>query len=40
MEEHRRVCAHVDLDAVLWNLQQIHEGTAEGTRIVAVIKAD
>lgn len=38
--EHRRVCAYVDLGAVLWNLQQIHEAVSEHTKIVAVIKAD
>lgn len=38
--KHRRVCAYVDLEAVMWNLQQIHEATAEHTKIVAVIKAD
>lgn len=38
--EHRRVCAYVDLEAVMWNLQQIHGATAEHTKIVAVIKAD
>ena len=39
-EEHKRVCAYVDLEAVLWNLRQIHEGTAEKTQVIAVIKAD
>lgn len=38
--EHRRVCAYVDLEAILWNLQQIQAGTAENTQVVAVIKAD
>lgn len=39
-KEHGRVCACVDLDAVLWNLRQIHQGTAEKTQVIAVIKAD
>lgn len=38
--EHRRVCAYVNLEAILWNLQQIQAGTAEDTRVIAVIKAD
>ncbi len=38
--EYRRVCAYVDLEAILWNLRQIQAGTAEDTQVVAVIKAD
>lgn len=38
--EHRRVCAYVDLEAILWNLQQIQAGTSENTQVIAVIKAD
>ena len=38
--EHRRVCAYVNLEAILWNLQQIQAGTAEDTQVIAVIKAD
>ncbi len=37
---HQRVCAYVDLGAIMWNLQQIHEATAGHTQIMAVIKAD
>lgn len=37
---HRRVCAYVDLEAVLWNLRQIHGITARHTQVAAVIKAD
>ena len=37
---HRRVCAYVDLEAVLWNLRQIHGMTARHTQVAAVIKAD
>lgn len=40
MENHRRVCAYVDLDAIQWNLRQIHKGTLEHTKIIAVIKAN
>lgn len=39
-EKHKRVCAYVDLEAILWNLRQIHAGTAEKTQVIAVIKAD
>lgn len=39
-KEHSRVCAYVDLEAILWNLRQIHQGTAEETQVIAVIKAD
>lgn len=37
---HRRVCAYVDLEAILWNLRQIHGITARHTQVAAVIKAD
>lgn len=37
---HRRVCAYVDLDAILWNLEQIHKNIQENTKIIAVIKAN
>lgn len=40
MEQYTRVCAHVDLDAILSNLEQMHKNIAENTRILAVIKAD
>lgn len=40
MENHRRVCAYVDLDAIQWNLRQIHKGTLEHAKIIAVIKAN
>lgn len=39
-EQHRRICAYVDLEAVLWNLRQVHRNTAGHTQIMAVIKAD
>lgn len=37
---HRRICAYVDLDAIVWNLEQIHENINKDTKIIAVIKAD
>lgn len=40
MEQYDRVCAHVDLDAILSNLEQMKKNIAEDTRILAVIKAD
>ena len=39
-QQHRRVCAYVDLDAIVWNLEQIHANVAEQTQVVAVVKAD
>lgn len=40
MEKNSRVCAHVDLDAVLYNAESIHKNIAENTKIMAVIKTD
>lgn len=37
---HRRVCAYVNLDAVMWNLEQIHKNIHEKSKIIAVIKAN
>lgn len=39
-QQHKRVCAYVDLDAIVWNLEQIHANIAENTKVVAVVKAD
>lgn len=40
MEQYTRVCAHVDLDAILSNLEQMKNNIAGDTQILAVIKAD
>ena len=40
LEQYSRVCAHINLDAVLYNLEQMHAHISEGTKIMAVIKAD
>lgn len=40
LEQYSRVCAHINLDAVLHNLEQMHAHISEGTKIMAVIKAD
>ncbi len=38
--KNNRVYAKVDLDALLWNVEQIKSRLKENTKIVAVIKAD
>lgn len=40
LEQYSRVCAHIDLDAILHNLEQMHAHIDADTRIMAVIKAD
>lgn len=40
MEKNSRVCAHIDLDAVLFNAQSIHNAIAPDSQIMAVIKTD
>ena len=40
LEQYSRVCAHINLDAVLHNLKQMHDHISEDTKIMAVIKAD
>ena len=40
MEKHSRVCAHIDLDAVLYNAASIHANIDPTAKIMAVIKTD
>lgn len=40
MEKHSRVCAHIDLDAVLSNVESIRQNISKDTKIMAVIKTD
>ena len=40
MEQYSRVCAHINLDAVLHNLKAMREHISADTKIMAVIKAD
>ncbi len=40
LEQYSRVCAHINLDAVLHNLKQMRAHISEDTKIMAVIKAD
>ena len=40
MEKNSRVCAHIDLDAVIYNAESIHQNIAPDTKIRAVIKTD
>ena len=40
LEQYSRVCAYIDLDAILHNLEQMHAHIDADTKIMAVIKAD
>lgn len=40
MNNYDRVCAEIDLDAVLYNMEQMKSNISPGTQIMAVIKAD
>ncbi len=40
MEKHSRVCAHIDLDAILFNAESIHQNVDPNSKIMAVIKTD
>lgn len=40
LEQYQRVCAHIDLDAIISNMDNMHAALSEGTRMVAVIKTD
>ena len=39
-DKFQRICAKVDLDAILHNVEQMREGLREDTRMIAVIKTD
>lgn len=40
MEQHNRVCAEIDLDAIACNMNQMRQRIGEGTRLIAVVKTD
>lgn len=40
MKTYSRVCAHIDLDAIKSNMEQMKKNIAQGSRIIAVVKAD
>jgi alanine racemase len=40
LEKYQRVCAKVDLDAIQYNMEQMHKVIAPGTGIIGVIKTD
>ncbi len=40
MNKHSRVCANIDLDAVLYNMEAMHHNIDAATKIMAVVKAD
>ncbi len=40
MKKYSRVCADIDLDALEYNFDRMHENVSERTKIIAVIKTD
>lgn len=40
MKKYSRVCANIDLSAIEYNFEQMHSKLKEGTKMIAVIKAD
>lgn len=40
MNLHKRVYAHIDLDAITYNMEQMRQNLPEGTQMVGVIKMD
>lgn len=40
MKRHERVCASIDLDAIMENLNSIGGNLTEGVKIIAIVKAD
>ncbi len=40
MKKYQRVCAEIDLDAVCYNMEQMHRNLSEKTKIIGVIKTD
>ena len=40
LEQYQRVYAAVDLSAVLWNMERMHENLSPGTEMIGVIKTD
>ena len=38
MKEYTRVCARIDLDAIEYNMDQMHETVGDATKIMAVVK--
>lgn len=40
MKQYKRVCANIDLDAILYNMESMHQNINQGTKMMAVIKTD
>ncbi len=40
MKKHSRVCANIDLDAIRYNMESMHQNIDPETKIMAVVKAD
>lgn len=40
MKQYTRVCANIDLDAILFNMESMHQNINKNTKMMAVIKTD
>lgn len=40
MDQHNRVCAQIDLDAIAYNMEQMKDQIGKEARLIAVIKTD
>ena len=40
MKQYNRVCARIDLDAIEYNMEMMHNNTREGVSMISVIKTD
>ncbi len=40
MKQYTRVCARINLDAIEYNIEQMHENLEKGTRMMVVVKTD
>ena len=40
MDQHNRVCAQIDLDAIAYNMEQMKDQIRKEARLIAVIKTD
>ena len=40
MKQHNRVCAKIDLDAILYNMEQMKKRIGGDARLIAVVKTD
>ena len=40
MRQHNRICAEIDLDAVLYNMEQMKNRIGDDAHLIAVVKTD